>query len=357
MEKKDFHRQLVERYVNNQATGEELEIIFHLIETGEIDQTLKAYMEEVAEQTSVPSRRPIWPRIAVAASVLIALSFGGYFLTHKKPAQQNVQLVKILPGSNGAILTLSNGKQIVLGNAKIGLITQQNGAKLNKAGDSLLVYNPSGTASAITYNTLATPKGKQYSVVLPDGTKVWLNAASSLTYPTAFAGNERLVELHGEGLFEVVHNEKQPFRVKTTFQTVEDKGTVFNISSYDDDPSEKTTLLHGSVLINNLTLLKPGEQATREGNGKIAVNETDIDEAIAWKNGKFIFEQENIASVMRKLGRWYNVEVVYNGNIPDKTFTSSISRFDDIQKILDKITFVSGVHFKTEGRRITVDKQ
>jgi transmembrane sensor len=300
----------------------------------------------------------LWPRIAAAASILLVLSTGGYFLSHKLRTNQIANTVnEIKPGSNGAVLTLANGQKVILGNAKMGVIAQQNGADLNKAGDSLLVYrSTTADAAAISYNILETPRGKQYAVVLPDGTKVWLNAASTLKYPTAFTGKERLVELDGEGLFEVAHNPKQPFKVKTASQTVEDIGTRFNISSYNDDPSVKTTLLEGSVKVNDHTVLKPGEQAVLAGNGKLFVHETDVEAAIAWKNGKFIFDQENIPSVMRKLSRWYNVEVSYNGSVSDKTFTSSISRFDNIQKILDKITFISGVHFKIEGRRIIVDK-
>lgn len=309
------------------------------------------------QQQNKPVRH-LWPRIGIAASILLILSAGGYFLLHKQPAQETAGMVKeIKPGSNGAVLTLANGQKVVLGNAKIGMIASQNGAKLNKAGDSLLVYNStSADASIVNYNTLETPRGKQYSVVLADGSKVWLNAGSSLKYPTSFSGKERLVELQGEGLFEVAHNAKQPFKVKTSSQTVEDMGTIFNINSYPDEPSVKTTLVAGSVKINGQTILKPGEQAILNNAGKLSVHETDVDEAIAWKNGKFIFEQENIPSVMRKLARWYDVEVIYNGSVSEKTFTSSISRFDNIQKILDKITFISGVHFKTEGRRIIVDK-
>jgi len=326
-----------------------------------IRSNLPVLDEDSPDQAKV---RHLWPRIAAAASIILALSVGGYFILHKSKtpnyAANNVKQ-DIKPGTNGAILTLANGQKVILEQAKAGKIISQNGADLRKAGDSLLVYQP-GTAAennAASYNTLETPKGKQYSVVLPDGSKVWLNAASSLKYPTAFTGNERKVELTGEAYFEVVHNNKQPFRVVTANQTIEDIGTYFNINAYQDEPVIKTTLLEGSIKISEngrSAILKPGEQAQIMVNSsKININlNADAEEAIAWKNGRTQFNNADIKSIMRMLSRWYNIDVVYQGNINESGFGGSVSRSKNISEVLKVLELTGELHFKIEGRKVTV---
>jgi transmembrane sensor len=286
-----------------------------------------------------------WSRIAVAASVLITLSAGIYFYQHRLTKETASQFVKndIKPGSNGAILTLANGEKIVLEQTKVGQITRQNGSGLSKAADSLLVYQSGGKpdATTVSYNTLETPKGKQYTVVLPDGTKVMLNAASKLTYPTAFTGKERLVELSGEGWFKVVHNEKQPFKIKTAGQIVEDIGTEININAYTDEPTIKTTLVEGSIRVRlnpaaNGTVLKPGQQSVVQNNA-LTVTDADMEQELAWKNGYFDFESENIQPIMRRIARWYDIEVSYTGNPPTDQFWGTVSRFSNVSQVLQKL--------------------
>lgn len=204
------------------------------------------------------------PRIAAAASILLIIGIAGYFyffyrhhnITNPK---ENIAVAKDLaPGTNGAVLTLANGSKVQLDDAKSGSIARQGNVQLNKANDSMLVYKANRNAASVGYNTLETPMGKQYAVVLPDGSKVWLNAGSSLRYPTAFSRNERMVELTGEGYFEIIHNTASPFKVKTSNQIVEDIGTEFNINAYADEPVIKTTLVSGAV---NVTAFKEKESS------------------------------------------------------------------------------------------------
>ncbi|MNX85526.1 fec operon regulator FecR [compost metagenome] len=226
----------------------------------------------------------------------------------------------------------------------------------------MLVYqltdkpNPSGKTS---YNTIETPKGGQYQLILPDGSKVWLNAASSLTFPTSFVSlKTRKVELIGEAYFEIAKNKTSPFIVKSAKQEVKVLGTHFNINSYADEQSTTTTLLEGSVNIVSLNkaeniILKPGQQSTLNNN-KINVTEINTEEAIAWKNGLFIFNDENIKSIMKKIARWYNVEITFKGNLDHVSFVGNYARNKDLESLLENIELTEKVHFKIEGRRIEV---
>jgi ferric-dicitrate binding protein FerR (iron transport regulator) len=262
----------------------------------------------------------------------------------------------IKPGNNKAILTLANGNKVAVTDAGIGKVADQGNSVIEKTAKGLLTYNakPTTELGIESFNTLETPKGGMYDVVLADGTKVWLNAASSLKYPTAFTGKQRRVELHGEGYFEVAKNRAMPFIVTSNNQQVEVLGTHFDISAYDDDNGVyKTTLLEGSVRLNNQTMLVPGEQAINI-NQKIMVRQVDTEDAIAWKNGKFKFKNENIRDLMRKVARWYNVEVVYDGDMSRKDFSGIVPRFENIATILTTLESTHTIHFKIEGRRITV---
>jgi hypothetical protein len=298
-----------------------------------------------------PKTRRLWPRIAAAASILIALSAGGYFVLHQKHEQQTAQLIKndIAPGHNQATLTLANGKKIVLTKGLQGLIAQQGKTNIN-ATDNNITYTSSKNADQVSYNTLSTARGEQspYPLVLPDGSKVWLNAESSITFPTAFNGNERIVKITGEALFEVKHNAAQPFKVQTDKQTIEDIGTTFDVNAYADEAVTRTTLVEGSVKVNKLTL-SPGQQT--DGNSIKTVN---VKRFIAWKNGDFDFEDENIQTVMRELARWYNIDFRYEGKISAEGFNAQLSRSKNISSILHLLENTKGVHFKVEGRRVTV---
>lgn len=307
----------------------------------------------------------LWVRIAAAASVLIVLSIAAYFITYRlinKPplVVQRVQPHDIAPGGNKAILILSNGKQINLTNAQNGQLAKEADAVINKTADGKVTYQSNGQqgqSSEITYNTLKTPRGGKYDLTLADGTRVWLNAASSIIYPSAFNGRDRQVEITGEAYFEVVHNAAQPFRVRVAGQTIEDLGTHFNINAYTDEPTIKTTLLEGSIRLSNTTgnlTLKPGEQAIIQANQSITLNtDADTDEAIAWHQGLFKFNDASIETVMRQLSRWYDVDVSYEGKIPQRLFSGKIYRNTSALKVSDILSYKQ-IHFRLEGRKIIV---
>ncbi|RKR84010.1 FecR family protein [Mucilaginibacter gracilis] len=299
-----------------------------------------------------------WPRIAAAAAVLLLVLGGAWLVVRKSNlatvAEQHISR-DIKPGNNKAILTLANGQKIILNNAKIGQMATQGNAAVAKIAEGQLAYNASTTmALAEVLNKIETPRGGQYQVVLADGTKVWLNAASSLIFPTAFTGKQRRVELHGEGYFEVAKNKNMPFIVSSDEQQVEVLGTHFNISAYKDDNGVfKTTLLEGSVRLNNKVMMVPGDEADNTNNN-IKLKQVDAENSIAWKNGKFTFQNEDIQSLMRKIARWYDVQVVYSGSMMHKNFSGSVSRFANIATMLGVLESTNTIHFKIEGRRITV---
>jgi len=310
--------------------------------------------------------KTIWPRIAAAASILLSLSLGGYFILNKKPTQQIVknQKQEIIPGTNRATLTLANGQKIILTRGLNGKLAQQGSTLVQVNSSKSITYSASVANSSLVtqmqYNTLSTVRGEQspYPLVLADGTKVWLNAESSITFPTSFSGNERVVKITGEAYFEVVHDASHPFKVKVGGQTIEDLGTQFNINAYLDEPTMKTTLINGKVKISagsQVAVLKPGFQAVVSPLGSsIIVQAADLDEVIAWKNGNFEFEGTPLKDIMRQISRWYDVDISYEGTIEDAEFGGSISRTKNINEILSVLETTKGVHFKLEGRRILV---
>lgn len=311
----------------------------------DLDQ-LQAESFQRIQRELQPKVRPLWPRIAAAASILIACGVGGYFILHRPAGQaQQTAAIQIKPGSNGAILTLSNGHKIVLDQTKPGSIAQG----IQKTGDSVLTYQD---GQEVAYNTLETPRGKQYQIILPDGSKVWLNAASSLKYPTAFNGPDRTVELTGEAYFAVVHNSQQPFKVKTASQTIEDIGTEFNVNSYADEAESKTTLVEGAISVNGKTM-RPGQQAITQNNS-LAIKDVDTEEATAWKHGNFQFEHTDVQTAMRQLARWYDVQIKYEGNFEQVHYTGNVPRRSDISDVLKALKETGGTHFKIEGKTITV---
>jgi len=337
---------------------------------GDNQQIRQRILNRLKEEIDTPVKtgRIAW-KWMTAAAIIIGVIGAGLFLFHQKPTQ-SLTIVKsknpykndVLPGNNKAILTLSNGKRIVLNNTQNGIITKQGLATVNKTSNGQLVYvapilanNPD---NSITFNTVTTPRGGQYQVTLPDGTNVWLNAASSLRFPTAFVGNERNVELTGEGYFEVAKNKEKPFKVRVNNVVVEVLGTHFNIMAYDNEPAIKTTLLEGSVKIKKdaaHALLVPGQQALAfRDNDLLQIKKADLEETMAWKNGNFIFHEENIQDIMRKVARWYDVDVVYQGNVKNKDFGGSVSRSSNISELLQNLELTKTIHFKVDGRRVTV---
>jgi transmembrane sensor len=265
----------------------------------------------------------------------------------------------ILPGGNRAMLTTSDGSTIILDSMQNGTLIQKGATKISKQG-GLLIYNVSASADrgvAVIYNTLSTPRGGQYQVVLSDGSKVWLNAASSLHFPTAFTGSQRVVELTGEAYFEVAKNKEKPFQVRVGNMQVNVLGTHFNINAYSDESSIKTSLLEGSVKItkgNTSGILKPGEQGVLNNKeDKVAITNADMNEVMAWKNGLFRFEGADITTIMREIGRWYDVEIIYAGKVPMRRFEGKISRNAQLSEVL-RILELSDVKFTVEGKKIIV---
>ena len=265
-------------------------------------------------------------------------------------------MADILPGGNRAVLTLANGSRVILDSVQNGTVAHQGASQVIKIGSGQLAYHEEGKGVAIGYNTITTPRGGQYEVTLSDGSKVWLNAASSIRFPTSFSGSIRQVEITGEAYFEVTHSATQPFKVLAAGQIVEDVGTHFNINAYVDEPAMTTTLLEGSIRQAGLVLSKPGQQiVVTTGNGKeMLQKQADLEEVMAWKNGLFEFKLAEIGTVMRSIGRWYNVDIRYEASEDSvHLFTGQLSRDLNVSKNLN-ILSISGYNFKVEERTIVV---
>ena len=305
-------------------------------------------------------------RIAAAAIIIGAICFVGYFSIQKPVinpvaaiAKQRAQLLAAdaLPGSKGAVLTLSNGQQIILDSAVNGQLALQGGATIiNKNGE--VVYDvKKADAGEVLYNTMSTAKGRQYQLILSDGTKVWLNSASSIRYPAAFAGNVRTVSITGEAYFEVAKDKAKPFVVTVNNMEVKVLGTHFNINAYADEEAIKTTLLEGSVQVSNaadVAMLVPGQQSRLYKTGAIqTISNTDVEEAVAWKNGVFIFNNADIQAVMRQVGRWFDLEVAYEGAIPKDSFGGKLPMDAKVTEVLAALQQTQ-VHFRIEGKRLIV---
>jgi len=304
--------------------------------------------------------RSIWWWSAAAAVFLFA-TLGLFFLKNTNNNSLSTSARNIRPGTNKATLTLANGETLILTDAINGRLASQAGVKVSKTKRGEIIYtaeaNGSSTRPATLYNTLTTKRSEQFQVILPDGTHVWLDAASSLKYPVAFNGNERQVELTGQGYFEVTHNAAMPFIVKTARSTVQVLGTHFNVSAYGDDSNTKTTLLEGSVRVKvdgTVALLKPGEQTVLDNNGRLTVNSNlDVNSEVAWKNGLFDFRKAGIEEIMVKASRWYDIDVKYEGKVPETKLTGRISRNVDISGLLEILQF-EGIKWRIEGKTIIV---
>jgi ferric-dicitrate binding protein FerR (iron transport regulator) len=295
----------------------------------------------------VTRKAKLWPRIAVAAAAVAAITLGTWLylseITLSPKASRNDEVVMndIAPGKNTATLTLADGKVINLDTNKTSVVV----------ADSV---------KAMTMLTASTPRGGTYQFTLPDGTKVWLNADSKLEFPSQFSGGERKILLEGEAYFEVVHNSKQPFRVESSGQVVEDIGTAFNINAYVDEGRVKTTLVEGEARVHLTGItdkpfrtLTPGQQSVLTDNSRIKIETIDPSEAIAWKEGDIILDAD-IQTIMRQLSRWYDIEVIYEGKVSEEEFGGTISRNKNISEVLNVLQSTGRVRFKIEGRRVTV---
>lgn len=340
------------------------------VETG--DSTLSVEDQELILSELLENIRPsqtkpflIRYRWHAAATVALLILAGSVFYawqskkTISAPATaNNLTRPDAMPGGSKAVLTLADGAIVELDSSRTGALPSQgNTSILSRPGQ--LVYNKTISQAAVTisYNTLRTPKGGQYQLVLPDGTKVWLNAASSLRFPTQFTEGTRSVDLTGEAYFEVAGNAAQPFHVKVEGMDITVLGTSFNIMAYTDEDAIKTTLLDGAVKVakgKEERLLKPGQQSELQtGNSMKVIDNADIELAVAWKNGFTSFRSADIRTIMRQVMRWYNIEVEYEGEIPQRVFTGDIPRDARLSELLQLLE-VSKIHFKMNNEKLVV---
>ncbi|WP_316808310.1 FecR family protein [Pedobacter agri] len=372
---------ILKRYLAGHASAEEIRFIeeyYKLLgekadEISEADQNtdleLQTFKAIQAELTAQKRPRIIsFDKYASAAAILILISAGWYFFLNKKVTKATIPLAKVknldvLPGTNKATLTLANGSQIVLDDQTPENISDTHGVKISKTKDGQLVYtvvNQGELSNAAAYNTIHTPKGGQYQVILPDGSKVWLNAASSLKYPEVFSGKQRSVTLTGEGYFEVAKDKSKPFYVQTQYQKIEVLGTHFNINAYMDDHTIKTTLLEGLVKVSNLKsskILKPGEQAIAglENNALINISsDVDTNDETAWKNGLFQFNDAELKNILNQLERWYNINIDYS-TVPNKRYNGMVPRKSKLSEVLKMLEKTGNIKFELlEGRQLKV---
>ena len=382
--KKELQK-IIDRYVAGTATDDEirfLEKYYQYLDKNEnvLDGTETAELEKMAEtnftaiQVKINATRKrktvrLYKYISAAAILLLISGTTFVFLNKKSTTLAERVLatnknLDILPGTDKAILTLANGTKVVLDKKTATNISDSAGLKISKTKDGQIVYTVLGqenfNRSEVAYNTIETPKGGQYQIILPDGTKVWLNAASALKYPEVFVGNERNVELTGEAYFEVAKNKAKPFHVKSHGQDVEVLGTHFNINSYMDDRTIKTTLLEGMVRVSNgksAKILKPGEQAIANvaGDGTIRLaSDVDTDDETAWKNGLFQFNNAGLKTILNQLERWYDINIDYS-SVPDKKYNGMVPRKAKLSEVLKMLEKTGNIRFEiVEGRNLKV---
>lgn len=350
---------LWQRYLDNTCTRQELEELLAAAESDELRTIMEQHWHDSIDAGGIPhaatkleailAKKPRkQPYYYAAAAITIGI-IAGLYTYHFKPTPEK-PVVKIVAqqteSNNKPVLTLADGSKVTLDSAGNSLLNQQPG---------VLQYQHKN--AVIGFNTLTTPPGSQYQIILPDGSKVWLNAASGLKYPTAFNGKERSVELEGQAYFEIAKNATQPFKVKANNGEILVLGTSFDVMAYANEDNTYTTLIEGAVKVtaNKVTrLLQPGQQATVDNDTRtIAVKQVNTDDVIAWKNGYFSFKNADLPTVMRQLARWYDVEVTYQQNIPPGTFSGEIGKSLSLEQAL-KILEQTRVHFKVEGRRIVI---
>jgi transmembrane sensor len=355
-EKDVANRKLLEECVSEEELEKQV-AVYRAIDPAEGYRRWISYLQSRRKKSYL--QNATW---LAAASLLVAVVIAGLFKpSHPVPSTGRNAVAKklpVLPGRNTAMLTLSDGRQVLLDSANNGELTQQGNVRLVKEGNGILSYAIAGKGiKEVAYNKLITPRAGQYQLLLPDGSHVWLNNASSIRYPVAFLGKDRAVELIGEAYFEIAKDATRPFIVKLKDESVEVLGTGFNIKAYADEPLIQTTLLEGSVRVTRgdaTVLLQPNEQAqANEGIGLKVIKGVPAEDIVSWKNGFFYFGRASLKEVMQQLGRWYDVDVRYEGTIPANEFGGKIDRnlpLNDLLQYLDK----NQVHFRLEGRTIVV---
>lgn len=370
---------LYEKYVAGEAAPDEIEKVllyqdeFEMYVTVKDDEAdkyrdtkkriLNRLDKSTGQSTIVKLQRIKW--WSSAAAILIFGTAGLLFLKNNqsvKPLKNNNPVIAVhdvAPGSNKAILTLASGKVISLNDVANGIISKQKDLTVKKQQGGIVEYVASAEDKNPVTNSISTPRGGQYQLVLSDGTKVWLNAASSLKFPSSFVGRNRTVELTGEAYFEVTKNKEMPFIVKFNDASIEVLGTHFDIKAYDDEET-KATLAEGSIKMNKNNqqkMLVPGQQVVvSKGAGNLEISPANMDEALAWKNGYFIFHDASIESIMKTAARWYDVDIAYDAGLKNKKFGGRVSKYKNISELLKNMELTGTIHFKIEGRRVTVLK-
>lgn len=378
---------LIEKYLAGKASAEEIgqlsdwyrqfnDSSTELETTDQLDETqlgsrIKSRLLTTIRNQAAPvpvSRPRRW--LIPAAAILILLSVAAYFVFNPGSKGQAIvannnkaiQTSPILPGGNKAVLILADGSSIILDSTTNGIISQQGAVKVNKLENGLLVYMVNGRQitenDEAFYNTISTPRGGQYQVTLTDGTKVWLNAASSIRFPVVFTGTTRKVEITGEAYFEVEKNAQMPFIVKAGESEVEVLGTHFNINAYNDEAAIRTSLLEGSVKVSAgkgpREYLQPGQQSGITKDGKIRIyDHVDMEEVMAWKEGRFQFKSADLNTILRQISRWYDVDIEYRNNV-NLHFTGQLPRSSQASSFFEKLEMTGEVHFKVDGRKIIV---
>lgn len=369
----DEEKQLLHEWYDKVNAGDTELVITDSVQTTEIvgSEILAELKQMIADDTKKEEQRAVvrsfpWRWVA-AASVILILGTGAYLWLIRTPTSGLVEQgqrkdVKqdIAPGGNKAVLTLHDGSTIILDSAANGELAQQGNAKVQKTNNGQLAYDiVSEKPTEVLYNTLTTPRGGLYQLSLPDGSKVWLNAISSIRYPTSFIGNERKVEVTGEAYFEVAKDAAKKFLVTVNGITTEVLGTHFNVNAYSDESDMKITLLEGSVSVSSSmasSILSPGQQAQISQDKNIDVKTgVDTEEVLAWKNGLFQFNSLPVESIMRQISRWYDVDVEFESKSGKRYFSGLVSRNSNVSEVL-KIMEQAGIKFKIEGKKITVLK-
>jgi transmembrane sensor len=359
---------LLDKYNRGEASPEEIRMVEHWYlqisatrqsEPMELDYLAvkKRIWKAVYSRTGTRRNIVRWPYYVSAAAVLAAVVTGIYFYNYPLSTIHHPPIAAVHdigPGNNKAFLILENGTQIALSQSANGLLAKQAGAEIMKTAEGKIIYNnvkyPDDKGAV--YNAIVTPRGGQYQLQLPDGTRVWLNAASRLKYPVSFIGlSSRSVELTGEAYFEVARDESRPFIVKNNGLEVKVLGTDFNVNAYSEESFREVTLLKGAIKVNN-TLLKPGEQAQLSKTGKLVIGKGDV-EAASWKDGTFKFADTDLNVVLRELGRWYDLDIIYMNGIPDRKFTGYIDRRLSADQALD-ILKVLKINLQIKGQTIYV---
>ncbi|MDH7460637.1 FecR domain-containing protein [Chitinophagaceae bacterium 26-R-25] len=331
--------------------------------TNILNKAIESHREsaEVLPITRKSKHQLSW--VKYAAAIILICGVSAYWWIANRNIKNNIAdnhseaIAQIKPGGDKAILTLADGRTINLDSAANGNLASQAGVQIRKLASGQIAYEISSAHNEkVVWNTISTPKGGQYQLTLPDGTKVWLNAASSLRFPTAFTGKERRVEITGEGYFEVEHNAEKPFYVSVGKTDVKVLGTHFNVMAYDDEEAKQITLLEGSVLVSQASdnaKLIPGQQARVAANINVTDN-VDLEQVIAWKNGAFVFgDSMSVEEVMRQIARWYDVDVVFRHKI-NGHIGGSVSRNANISDVLKILELTGAVKFEIAGRKVIV---